>query len=400
MDPTRKLLLLGLALSIPTGALLNKSNFCTMGGISDWVNMGKTGRLWAWFFAAGVAILSVSIMESSGVLSVSNTIPPYLTANFAWPRYLLGGFLFGIGMTLGGGCMNKTLINIGGGSLKALTVALVASFMAYLMTKTDFYAVVFHSWISPLTVNLAQYNLANQSLPTLLARLLGMESGAGTFTLVTGLLLACILILLAFRSKNFRSNPSNLIGGLTVGISVAAGWYITGGPFGKEVLEAVEWMEQRPVGVGVQSLTFANPMGEFMSFGLAPSQLLITFGMVCAVGILIGSMLYAVIFGKFRMQSFASLKDAVNHIIGGVLMGTGGVLAMGCTIGQGVTGVSTLAVGSMLVLSFIILGSVLTMKIQYYQMVYEGEASFMAILLSVLADMHLLPQTLRKLERP
>lgn len=400
MEPTQKLLLLGLAFSIPAGALINKSNFCTMGGISDWVNMGKLGRLWAWFFAVGIAILSVSIMEASGILNISNTIPPYLTANFAWPRYLLGGFMFGIGMTLAGGCMNKTLVNIGGGSLKALTVALVAAIMAYLMTKTDFYALVFHSWISPITLNLAQYNISNQSLPTLLARLAGMESGAGTFTLSIGLLLAGVLILLAFRSKDFRSNPNNLIGGLAVGLSVAAGWYITGGPLGKEVIEAVEWMEQRPVSVGVQSLSFINPMGEFLSFGMAPSQLLVTFGMACAIGVLIGSLLYAVISRKFRLQGFASLNDAIKHVIGAVLMGTGGVLAMGCTIGQGVTGVSTLAVGSMLTLTFIIFGSVLTMKIQYYRLVYENEASFWTILPSVLADMHLLPQALRKLERP
>jgi uncharacterized protein len=400
MEPTQKLLLLGLAFSVPLGALINKTNFCTMGGISDWINFGNRGRLFAWLFAVAVAILSVSIMEARDVLSVEKTIPPYLTANFAWPRYLLGGFLFGIGMTLGGGCLNKTLINIGRGSLKSLLVALVAAVMAYLMTKTDFYGVMFHSWISPLTIDLSQYQLNNQSLPALLARVAGMESAAGTLTLVTGLVLSGLIALWVFGAKEFRSNPNDWIAGLALGLAVAAGWYLTGGPLGKEVLEAVEWMDQRPVGVGVQSLTFVNPMGEFLAFGMAPSQLLITFGMTCAAGLVIGSLLYAVISRTFHVQGFASVKDTVRHVIGGILMGIGGVLGMGCTIGQGVTGVSTLSLGSMMVFTSIVFGSVLTMKIEYYRMMYEGQAFFRAVLPSVLVDMHLLPQAMRKLERP
>lgn len=399
MEPTQKLLLLGLAFSIPAGAIINKSNFCTMGGVSDWINMGRSGRLWAWFFAAGTAILAVAIMQSMGVLSLSSTIPPYQTASFAWPRYLLGGFLFGIGMTLGGGCMNKTLVNIGSGNLKALLVGFIAAIMAYLMTKTDFYGIVFHGWISPLTIDLSKLGISNQSLPGLIGGLAGAPV-AGTLTLVTGLLAGGALVLLAVKSENFRSNYNNLLGGLTVGLAVAAGWYVTGGPFGREVIEAVEWMDNRPVGVGVQSLTFANPMGEFLSFAMSPSALLLTFGMTCAIGILLGSFLYTLVSGKFRIQWFASVGDAIKHAVGAVLMGIGGVLAMGCTIGQGVTGVSTLAIGSILTFAAILLGSVLTMKIQYYQMVYEDEASFMTILPSVLADMHILPQALRKLDRP
>lgn len=400
MEPTLKLLLFGLALSVPLGALINKTNFCTMGGISDWINFGSRSRLFAWLFAAAVAMLSVSIMQAGGVLSVAQTIPPYLTANFAWPRYLLGGFLFGIGMTLGGGCLNKTLINIGRGNLKSLLVALVTAVMAYLMTKTDFYGVVFHSWMAPLTIDLSQYQLDSQSLPALLARVAGVESAAGTFTLITGLVLACLIVFWVFSLKEFRSNPNDWVAGLALGLAVAAGWYLTGGPLGKEVLEAVEWMDQRPVGVGVQSLTFVNPMGEFLAFGMAPSRLLITFGMTCAAGIVIGSLLYAVISRTFSVQGFVSVKDTARHVIGGILMGIGGVLGMGCTIGQGVTGVSTLSLGSMTVFASIVFGSALTMKIEYYRMMYEDQAFLKAILPSVLADMRLLPQAMRKLERP
>ncbi len=400
MEPAQELLLLGLALSVPLGALINKTNFCAMGGISDWINFGSRGRLFAWLFAAAVAMLCVSIMETGGVLSIDKTIPPYLTANFAWPSYLLGGFLFGIGMTLGGGCANKTLINIGRGSLKSLLVAAVMALMAYLMTKTDFYAVAFHPWITPPTIDLSQYQLSNQSLPALLARLPGVESAAGTLTRVTGPVLAGIIMLWVFREKEFRSDPNHWFAGLALGLAVAAGWYLTGGALGRQVLEAVEWMDQRPAGVGVQSLSFVNPMGQILAFGMAPSRLLVTFGMVCAAGVVIGSLAYALISSTFHVQGFVSLKDTLRHVIGGILMGVGGILGMGCTIGQGVTGVSTLSLGSMMVFASIIFGSALTMKIQYYRMMYEDQAFFRAILPSVLVEMRLLPQTMRKLERP
>jgi len=114
--------------------------------------------------------------------------------------------------------------------------------------------------------------------------------------------------------------------------------------------------------------------------------------------VILGSLLWSLISRSFRIEWFASFRDFVNHAIGGILMGFGGVLGLGCTIGQGITGVSTLAVGSFMTLGSIILGSALTMKIQYYKMVYEDEASFAKAFLTALVDFKLLPAGLRKLE--
>jgi uncharacterized membrane protein YedE/YeeE len=151
--------------------------------------------------------------------------------------------------------------------------------------------------------------------------------------------------------------------------------------------------------VGAQSFTFVNPAGEMLYYFTRPGNVsLITFGLASLFGVLIGSFLYAILSRSFRIEWFASFKDFVNHMIGAVLMGIGGVLAMGCTIGQGVTGVSTLAVGSYLALGAIILGSALTMKVQYYKLVYEEEATFAKALLSGMADLRLLPQSMRKLD--
>jgi uncharacterized membrane protein YedE/YeeE len=140
-------------------------------------------------------------------------------------------------------------------------------------------------------------------------------------------------------------------------------------------------------------------MGELLYYLSRPTEsALITFGLAALFGVIIGSLLYALISRSFRFEWFATGRDFVNHMIGAVLMGIGGVLAMGCTIGQGVTGVSTLAVGSLLALGSIILGSALTMKVQYYKLVYEEEATFVKALITGMVDLHLLPQGMRRLD--
>ena len=381
------------------GAVVNKTNFCTMGAVSDWVNMGKTGRLWAWFAAIAVALVGVTLLEAFGDASVDSTLPPYRSAQFAWLRYIVGGFAFGIGMTLAGGCGNKTLINIGGGNMKSLMVLAVAGFMAYLMTKTSFYEQLFHGWVSATTIDLTAYGMHSQALPEMLATVTGI--GSGTLAMVTGFGIAALLLFFAIRSKHFLKNSNNPLAAVVVGLVVVAGWYLTGGTLGQEVIDAVEWMDEKPLGVGVQSYTFINPMGETLYYLVDPANLLrITFGVVAVAGVIAGSFLYALVMRKFGLVWFNSLTDFVKHFVGAILMGVGGILAMGCTIGQGISGTSALALGFFLVLGSIIFGSALTMKIQYYQMVYDDEASFVDAFLSSLVDMHVLPNGLRRLEQP
>ncbi|MGD8812622.1 MAG: YeeE/YedE thiosulfate transporter family protein, partial [Thioalkalispiraceae bacterium] len=116
------------------GAVVNKTNFCTMGAVSDLVNMGDSGRMRAWILASTVAVIGVIIIESMGAANLSNTtLPPYRGSEFQWGRYILGGILFGIGMTLASGCGNKTLIRIGGGNIKSIFVFVVIAVIAYFM---------------------------------------------------------------------------------------------------------------------------------------------------------------------------------------------------------------------------------------------------------------------------
>ncbi len=415
------------ALAVIMGAVVNKTNFCTMGAVSDWVNMGDKGRLRAWFFAIAVALFGVTLLEYLGTLSADNAFPPYRSGTLVWAENILGGFMFGIGMTFGSGCGNKTLIRVGGGNLKSIMVFLLIAIIAFFMVNPlpgsdqTLMSLLFLDWIRPLAITL---EAGRQDLGTLLA---GSENAAPA-RLWIGILLALAILVFVFMSADFRRSFDNILGGLVVGLVVVAAWYVTSdiklgyeSDFDGEVKvsmrefldpttsqwdmsEAVRenWDSAKPdMNSGSpQSLTFINPSGQ--TFGYVTSgfdRVKLTFGVALVLGVVIGSFLWSIVTKSFRIEWFASIGDFFNHLIGGILMGFGGVLALGCTIGQGVTGISTLALGSILSLISIIFGSALTMKIQYYKLVYEEEATFFGALSSSLVDMKLLPSNMRKLEK-
>jgi len=165
-----------------------------------------------------------------------------------------------------------------------------------------------------------------------------------------------------------------LSAGLIIGLLIVVCWYVTAGGSGQALLDELDFMDQRPFFTGAQSLTFIGPSGhvaQYLKEGFAPIYL--TFGVANLAGVVVGSFLYTLLFRKLRIEWFVTWKDFMMHAIGAVLMGIGGVLAMGCTIGQGISGVSTLALGSILTLVAIVAGSAATMKYQYYLMMREDD---------------------------
>ena len=394
------------------GAVANKTNFCTMGAVSDWVNIGDTGRMRAWVLAIAVGVLGVMGLEAAGMVNVTNTFPPYRQTSFVWLENVLGGILFGIGMTLASGCGSKTLIRVGGGNLKSVMVLLVIAVIAYFMinpfpgSDKTLYSTLFHPWTNPATVALS----TNQDLGAML-----FAENAATGRMVMGGLVGGLLLVWAFKSAEFRKSFDNILGGLVVGLAVLAAWYVTSnvvvnadGEMMTLQAYATDWDLYAPAdavkpastaALAPQSFTFINPMGQTLGYvasGL--DRTLLTFGVMALAGVIAGSLLWSLISRSFRVEWFASGRDFVNHFIGAVLMGFGGVLAMGCTIGQAVTGFSTLALGSIVTFMAILLGSALTMKIQYYRMVYEKEATFFKALITALVDIKLLPAGMRRLQ--
>ncbi len=394
------------------GAVVNKTNFCTMGAVSDWVNMGDTGRMRAWGFAIALGVLGVMGLEAAGMVDVTSTFPPYRQTNFVWLENVLGGVLFGIGMTLASGCGNKTLIRIGGGNIKSVMVLLIIAVIAYFMVNPfpgsdkTLYSVLFYSWTSPAAVALS----TNQDLGAML-----FGENVATGRMVMGGIVGIVLLAWAFKSADFRGSFDNILGGLVVGLAVLAAWYVTSNVMvdaDGEVMTmqayAQDWDLYAPAEavkpastatMAAQSFTFINPMGQTLGYAMKGfDSTLLTFGIMALAGVIAGSLLWSLVSRSFRIEWFASFRDFVNHLIGAILMGFGGVLAMGCTIGQAVTGFSTLALGSILTFFAIVLGSALTMKVQYYKMVYEGEATFFKALITALVDLKLLPAGMRKLE--
>ena len=377
-EPVYQVALLSFLVGIVFGAVVNKTNFCTMGAVSDWVNMGNKGRLRAWFLAIGLAIVITQILQYRGLIDTTEAI--YLTPIFNWLGYILGGMLFGIGMTLASGCANRTLVRVGGGNLKSLVVMIIIGLTAY-MTMRGVLSLVRTNAVDVTAMDLTSRNIGDQSIATIISSILGLEN-----TALVGRIVAAVLggglILFALKSKELRSSFDNILAGLAIGLIVPAGWYITG-VVGFDDFEPTRF----------ESYTFTGPTADGMMYLLTFTGSTINFGVAAVFGVITGSFLYVILTGKFRLEYFTDKVDMIRHIAGGVLMGFGGVLAIGCTIGQGITGMSTLALGSLLALSSIIFGSALTMKVDYYLLDEEG---FWFALRSALVDLRLFPSAQKK----
>ena len=398
MEVAAQLLIYTSILGFILGFVVTKTNFCTMGAVSDWVNIGDLSRFKAWMFAAAIAVLGVTILDFLSFFDINDSRIPYRNSVLAWPRYVVGGLMFGIGMTYASGCGNKVLIRVGGGNLKSLVVLVVAGAMAYIMTRTDFYGVVFHSWMNPISLDLAQIGILDQSLPSIISSIFSVTNGV-YFNLMVGLIVSIVMIILIFKSGKFIQNFDNVFSGITVGLIIVLAWLLTGGSTGEEWIEANDFLDNPAPSVGVQSFTFINPMGETLIYaGNAADSFYLTFGVAALLSVILGSFVYSISSKNFRIEWFLSKQDFIRHIVGAILIGIGGVLALGCTIGQGVTGISTLALGSFITLVFIILGAAITMKIEFYNAVYE-DCSFFDSLRSSLADLNLIPNKFRVLEK-
>ena len=349
------------ALAFIFGAVANKTNFCTMGAVSDWVNMGDLSRMRMWLLAIAVAILGAAALGAAGLVDFSKSI--YTTPNFTWLSYLAGGFLFGVGMTLGSGCGSKTLIRVGAGNLKSLIVYVFLGVAAY-MTLRGILGAFRVGVLEKAVVTLP----AGQDLPTLLSSATGLAKPVSTVLLAV--VVAGALLAFVYKSREFRSNFDYTLGGLVTGLVVVGGWYVSG-VIG-HVAEDPETLQEAFVATNtgrMESFSFVSPLAytlEYLMFWTDKSKI-VTYGIASAAGVIAGSAAYALATRSFRWEGFRDAEDTANHIVGGLLMGFGGITALGCTIGQGITGFSTLALGSILTFVAIVAGSAATMKYQYWR---------------------------------
>jgi len=361
----------GFGIALAFGMVANKTQFCTMGALSDWVNFGSLTRFRAWLLAMAVAIALSQAMQLMGWIDLSTAI--YRSSNFGWLGNSVGGLLFGIGMTLGSGCGQRTLVRVGGGNLKSLVVLLVLGITAY-MTLRGLLAVVRIEVFQRTNLDLAPYGVTDQGLTTLLAYVLDTEPWIVSVTVSA--LVVLTLLWFVFKDGAFRASGENMLVGAALGLLVASAWYVTG-VIGFDDFDPVPF----------ESVTFIAPVGNAINYLMTWTGSTIGFGIAVVFGILCGSLFYALASGGFRIETFSDRADMINHLIAGVLMGFGGVLALGCTVGQGVAGISTLSVGAILATGAIMLGSVVTAKVQYHML----DESFSKSLRRSLAELRLLP---------
>ncbi|MBV8030216.1 MAG: YeeE/YedE family protein [Betaproteobacteria bacterium] len=329
-----------------------------MGAVSDWVNMGDFNRMRMWLLAIAVAVLASAALQAAGLVDLSKSIYP--GPSFTWLSYLVGGFLFGVGMTLGSGCGSKTLIRVGAGNLKSVVVYAFLGIAAY-MTLRGILGAFRVGFLEKFSFSFP----AGQDLPSLLG------ISRAWIALVVGI----ALVAWVYSSREFRANRNYTLGGVVTGLVVAGGWYVSG-HIG-HIAEDPNTLQEAFVATNsgrMESFSFVSPMAYTLDYLMlwTDKSRIITYGIASAAGVIAGSAAYALASGKFRWEGFRDAEDTAMHILGGILMGFGGICALGCTIGQGITGFSTLALGSIMTFVAIIAGAAATMKWQYWRISRQG----------------------------
>jgi len=337
-----------------------------MGAVSDWINMGDLSRMRMWLLAIAVALLGSSALHLAGAVDLSKSIYP--SPNFTWLSYLVGGFLFGVGMTLGSGCGSKTLIRVGAGNLKSLVVYVFLGIAAY-MTLRGLLGAFRVGVLEKATITLP----TGQDLPSLLSSVTSISQGVWIAALAG--LIAGAIIVFVYASKQFRSSFDYTLGGVVTGLVVVGGFYVSG-HIG-HVAEDPNTLQEAFVATNsgrMESFSFVAPLAftlEYLMLWTDKSKV-ITYGIASAAGVIAGSAAYALATKNFRWEGFRDAEDTALHVIGGLLMGFGGITALGCTIGQAISGFSTLALGSIMTFVAIVAGSAATMKWQYWRLSRQG----------------------------
>jgi uncharacterized membrane protein YedE/YeeE len=343
------------------GAIVHRTNFCTMGSIADIVGFGDWTRMRMWALAIAVAVAGTTALAAFGLIDVHDS---FYTAPALRPlAHLVGGLLFGFGMVLAGGCGSKALVRAGAGSLKALVVVGVLATVAYVSLR-GLLAVVRVATLERFVIELP----VPQDVPTLLAAVVGVGGGGA---LRLGVAVAVALMLLVFvLSGRATLTRHAVFGGVGVGAVIVALWFVSGSL--GHVLEHPRTLEEtflRTNSGRMEALSFVAPVAwslDYLMF-FSDAGKTLTLGVAAMAGVLAGSALHAALTGRFRWEGFRDTEDTANHLVGGALMGFGGVSALGCTIGQGLSGLSTLALGSLITVAAIVVGAVAALRYQTWR---------------------------------
>ncbi|MBR0966228.1 YeeE/YedE family protein [Bradyrhizobium diazoefficiens] len=335
MESAQLVIIAGLLIGLVYGAVGLLSGFCLMSSMRGFLAQGDGRLVRSYALAIAVAIAASQLLAGSGMVDLGRSI--YLQTSFSAPVLFLGGVLFGYGMVLSNGCGSRALVLLGLGNLRSFVVVIVLGIAAQMTLK---------GLIAPARIALVQASQATvsaNSLPSLLATL-GL--GDAVSRVLATALIVVALILFAFAHPAFRRSPGQIATGIIVGLLVAAGWLVTG------YLGADDFNP-----VPVTSLTFIAPIADALQYAMLSTGLTLNFGIATVAGVFAGSLATALVTRRFHLEGYSSPRHMLRSAGGAALMGIGGVMAFGCSVGQGLTGVSTLALGSFVAVAGILLGT-------------------------------------------
>ncbi len=325
----------GLLIGLVYGAVGLLSGFCLMSSLRGWWAQGDSRLIRSFALALGVAIAATQLLAARGVVDLGKTI--YLQPSFSAPLMFFGGLLFGYGMVLSNGCGARALVLLGRGNLRSFVVVIVLGISAQMTLK---------GLVAPARIALLQWSqttVTATSLPALL-------SFFGTNPILARMLAASAisgaLIIFAFAHAPFQRAWGQIAAGLVVGLLVAAGWFTTG------YLGADDFNP-----TPVTSLTFVAPIADTLQYVMLSTGLTLNFGIATVAGVFAGSLVTALATRRFHWEGFSSPRHMLRSAGGAALMGAGGAMAYGCSIGQGLTGLSTLALASFVAVAGILIGT-------------------------------------------
>lgn len=336
MEPNDILLLGGGFLGLVFGLLGQSSRFCFRQAVAEGIERKRAGQLRGWLIATLVAIAGTQWLVSTQDIDLAQSA--YLVSNLPVVSLVLGGVMFGIGMMIARGCAGRQVVLAATGNLRSLIVTLTIALSGY-MTMRGLFAPVRQSLEGLWQVPLENSNVVGAASSLFTLDLDVFRMGA---IVVAGLLALTLLV----RSFVLRENIFLSLAAMIIGLLVVGGWYVTG------VIGFDEFEPQR-----LESLTFVAPGGNAMQFLMIYTGTTANFGILLIGGVILGSFVSAAFRRELKLQGFTEPREMLRYLGGGVLMGCGAVMAIGCSIGQGLSGISTLAFASIISLSAIAVGA-------------------------------------------
>ncbi len=347
-NPAAWLAIGGLLIGTIFGYIVTRTNFCTMGSISDIVSFGDYRRFRAWLLAGATTIIGAQLLAAAGAVDLSKSM--YLGANLNWLGHIVGGLMFGYGMVFAGGCASRNLARVGSGDIRSGLTLIVMGLFAY-MTIGGIIGPLRDIAERATLIGLGAIGAKNQGIGSIVAAF--VPGAPATLNLVVAVVIVAAMLVYCFKDSNFRGSTTHIVSGVGIGLCAVAGWALTGLAF--------DDLADKPV--APISLTYVRPTADAIEWlqrftaGMVPG-----FGVATVFGAILGSFIAAKALGRFQLTTFSNVADTKRSMFGAALMGIGGVLALGCTVGQAITGISTLAIGSFITFAGIVVGGYYGMK--------------------------------------